>query len=85
MICQLDYPHAAVWCQACWDSQQHGRMVNALEDQAREARRSNDLKEQELDDRPWPTPAYVPVSSPKPRITPPPTTWGSKGGVHIAR
>ena len=29
---ELDYPHAAVWCEGCTSRQQVGRIANALED-----------------------------------------------------
>ena len=39
--CLFDYPHAAVWCPACWAEQQQGRVIT-------EMRRANDLKQHEL-------------------------------------
>lgn len=41
MTCTLDFPHAALWCAACYAESQ----TNAL---IRETRRANDLKEEEL-------------------------------------
>jgi hypothetical protein len=40
--CQLDYPHAPVWCPACWEEHQQTRLVAALE-------KANKLKERELE------------------------------------
>ena len=42
MICTLDYPHAPVWCDACYSQQQQARVLA-------EMRRTNDLKEKELE------------------------------------
>ena len=62
--CLFDYPHAAVWCPACYAEQQQGHVLT-------EMRRANDLKQQELllrdqrsedDWRPAPKPVrYVPA------------------------
>ena len=59
----MDYPHAPVWCPACWAEQQQGQVIT-------EMRRANDLKAQELllrdqrddDWRPAPKPVrYTPA------------------------
>ena len=42
MTCDMDFPHAALWCAACYAESQ----TNAL---IRETRRANDLKEEELE------------------------------------
>jgi len=80
----LDYPHAVVWCGDCWEQEQHSQQLAEL-------RRSNDLKERELDLREhgeW----TEPKAAPRPRyvIPPPPTPqpvnrlkWGQKGGMNI--
>ena len=61
--CLFDFPHAAVWCPACWSDQQQGQVIT-------EMRRANDLKAQELllrdqrddDWRPAPKPVqYTPA------------------------
>ena len=82
--CQLDYPHAAVWCPACWAEQQQGQVIT-------EMRRANDLKQQELllrdqreDDvvyrKPQPHPVrYIPATTP-PSPEAPNT---EKGGIGI--
>ena len=30
MECQLDFRHAAIWCEACWAAEQQSRQTNAL-------------------------------------------------------
>ena len=58
--CLLDFPHAAVWCPACWADLTQVRI-------AKESKRANDLKEQELEllaaslDSTHPTPARRPA------------------------
>ena len=77
--CLMDYPHAPVWCQACWAEQQQGQVIT-------EMRRANDLKERELllrdlhddDWRPAPKPVqYIPAT------TPPAQQQSKKGGIGI--
>jgi hypothetical protein len=77
--CLLDYPHAPVWCPACWAEQQQDQVIT-------EMRRANDLKEQELllrdqhDDgwRPAPKPVrYIPP------MTTPAQQHNEKGGIGI--
>ena len=79
--CLLDYPHAPVWCPACYAEQQQDRMVT-------EMRRANDLKAQELelrsqrsedDWRPAPKPVRhipTPVRQEQPKQT-------RKGGMNV--
>ncbi|MAH48085.1 hypothetical protein CMI37_19840 [Candidatus Pacearchaeota archaeon] len=61
--CLFDFPHAAVWCPACWADLTQTRI-------AKESKRANDLKEVELDllaaslDSTQPTPARRPTSPP---------------------
>jgi len=81
----MDFAHAAVWCDDCWDSERQAKMLA-------EMRRANDLKEVEInmrdqgdwiEERPRPRPTYV-LSAPPP--TPQPSNrlkWGQKGGMNI--
>ena len=77
--CLMDYPHAPVWCPACWAEQQQGQVIT-------EMRRANDLKERELllrdqrsdDENYWrPTPKPVRYT---PALTPPVQQQNEKGG-----
>ena len=80
----LDFDHAPPACDDCWEQQQRGQYLSEL-------RRSNDLKERELDLRDagdWVEPAVPP--RPRYVIPPPPTPqpvnklkWGQKGGMNI--
>ena len=72
----LDFPHAATWCSACWDEQQRSRHTATME-------KANDLKERELDLREhgeW----VEPKAAPRPRyvISPPPAPT-ARGGMSI--
>lgn len=64
--CLMDFPHAPVWCPACYAEQQQNQVITEL-------RRANDLKAQELllrdqhddDWRPAPKPVqYTPARTP---------------------
>ena len=66
--CLMDFPHAALWCPACYAEVQQSQVIT-------EMRRANDLKQQELllrdqrddDWRPAPKPVqYVP---PRPAVS----------------
>jgi hypothetical protein len=80
--CLLDYPHAALWCPACWADLTQVRIAN-------EATRANDLKERELGLREhveWvepkpqqPQQTYVPLP-PEPKAR---QRYGEKGGMQI--
>jgi hypothetical protein len=72
----MDFPHAAAWCDDCWGQEQQGRMLA-------EMRRANDLKDQELfmrqegewvDAKPRPRPTYV---------LPPPQQPVKRGGIRV--
>ena len=73
----LDYPHAVAWCGDCWEQEQHSQ-------QRAELRRSNELKERELDMREhgeW----TEPKAAPKPRYVPPmlPPAPSLTGGMSV--
>ena len=80
--CLFDFPHAAVHCPACWADLTQVRIAN-------EARRANDLKQQELllrdqHDGDW-RPAPKPVQYTPARQTPSKTTVLNPrpGGMNI--
>jgi hypothetical protein len=71
----LDFDHTSVWCDDCWDQEQRRQ-------QTAELRRTNDLKQRELDLREWGE--SEPRREPRPRyILPPPPTPKVKGGMSV--
>ena len=80
--CGLDYPHASVWCDACWEDAQRVREGRIQAAYLTEWKRANDYKEWELENagRPRPQPVYYPPQSPPPT---PRITYGQRGGMSV--
>ena len=73
----MDYPHSPLWCDDCYREQREGNVLS-------EMRRTNDLKERELDLREvgeW----VEPKPRPRPTYIVPPTTdkTQQKGGTFV--
>lgn len=73
----LDFDHASVWCDDCWDQEQRGQYLVEL-------RRSNDLKAREIELREW-NEWTEPKWQPKPRYTLPlpPAPIIKGGGINL--
>jgi hypothetical protein len=72
-MCNLDFPHAPAWCDACWEQEQRGKEINLQRDTLAELKRANDLKEWELEwgGSPRPKREYIPPNpqpEPRPKI-----------------
>ena len=80
----LDFPHAAAWCDTCWEQEQRSQ-------QTAEMRRANDLKEREIslreygewvEEPPRPRPTYV-LPPPPPAQQNARLRYGQKGGMNV--
>ena len=69
--CDLDFPHAPAWCDACYTDARQGRMERVQRDTLDELKRQNDLLEERLEysGERRPRRQYTPPSPPPP---PPP-------------
>jgi hypothetical protein len=47
--CDLNYAHAPVWCDACWEDTRQARMETIQRETLAELKRRNELLEEELD------------------------------------
>ena len=51
--CTFSYPHASVWCDACWADEKRSQSISLQEQQVGELKRQNNLKEEELSLEYW--------------------------------
>jgi len=78
--CTLDYPHASVWCDACWEDAQRVRDGRTQAEYLTELKRANNLKEWALETagNPRPKPTYYP---PPPAAVKPPQPQQERRGL----
>ena len=79
--CDLNYAHAPVWCDACWEDERQTRMETIQRETLVELKRRNELLEEELE--------LEYSGRRRPRREPPPPTVQypkqpvSKGGMSV--
>ena len=69
MTCELDFPHTPLWCQPCWDSEQRGKQVTALNSLTKQIQQLGEVLDMDgvsAPPRPAPVPRPAPPPPPKP-------------------
>ena len=76
--CTLDYDHAPVWCDACWEDERRGKELKSREQYNKLLAEQNELIAAGLDERDRPRRRqYVPP--PEPQIKPQPIVTERRG------
>jgi hypothetical protein len=81
--CDLNYAHAPVWCDACWEDERRGKELKSREQYNKLLAEQNELLEEELDleFKGMRRPRREPPSPPPPPV--PGTVYGQRGGMAI--
>ena len=79
--CDLNYAHAPVWCDACWEDARQARTETIQRETLVELKTRNELLEEELDL------AYRDLRKPRREAPPPPMQYpkkpAAKGGMSV--
>jgi len=78
--CDLNYAHAPVWCDACWEDARQARTETIQRETLVELRRRNELLEEELELE------YSGMRRPRrepPPPPPPPEKINNSGGMNV--